>query len=195
MRKRSQIEQNPGTKSQLKETTKMNETMCRYADESKRVSSSNTRVNRPNAPMQLPVNTARPMADNSLSRIVPGPRMMRRASTGYTTANHRTKARRQSGLAVEDILAPDDFLRRHESSLERTDSIKLVKQYQPEDIIKKPNKVKEPARIRRRKPRRMSGCAMSAKAISSDLPCLLERENSVRLTKQRLPSRRASMTH
>ena len=128
--------------------------------------------------------------------IVPGPRMMRRASTGYTTPHHRTKARRQSGMAVEDILAPDDFLSRHESALDRTDSIKLFKLHNhTEDTVKKQQKEEEPARIYRRKPRRMSGCAVSAEAIRGDLPCLLQRENSVRLIKERLPSRRASMTH
>ena len=162
--------------------------MCKYTDDMQHGTMSKVGVPKPTMPLKLPVNTARP-------RIGPGPRMMRRASTGYV---HRTKTRRQSGDAVSDIHAPDDFLKLHEAVLERSDSIKLFKQYQQDYEEKKqeePATNVEPKRIYRRKPRRMSGCAVSKEELQVDLPCLLQRENSVHLIKKRIPCRRASMTY
>jgi hypothetical protein len=152
-------------------------------------------VPKPSTPMRLPVNTARPPVRDERSRIVPGPRcrMMRRASTGHAP---RTRARRQSGDAVADIIASGDFLNR--SILDRSDSIKLKKQHDMDDSSKRMDdsskQSMDDSSGRRRKPRRVS--AMGDEEIRGNMSCLLQLDNnSAHLFKKRMPVRRASVAY
>ncbi|CAB9496662.1 expressed unknown protein [Seminavis robusta] len=159
--------------------------------------------------IHFPVNAARPPVGDG-ARIVRGPRMVRRCSTGYV---RRSKARRQSGAAVNEILEMQDFQKFENSLLDRKDSLRLIRgvSHMLEDSAKELEEaVQDDAedaapeqdsdmvmRIYRRKPRRMSGCAVSGttmEGIKTNMPCLLQRENSIDLSQKRMRSRRASMT-